>query len=145
MSTNKFSCFVSNTDASVPLRLQVYLNKTLKHDLLPNETAQKIEIEFKDDDQCDYQLEFVMSGKLPEHTKIDDAGKIVKDAMLSITKFELDDFGVDHLVQKQAKYTHDVNQTGSLSEHRFYEHMGCNGTVVFDFTSPAYLWILEQL
>ena len=42
-------------------------------------------------------------------------------------------------------YRHDYNGTTDPFDDEFYGEMGCNGTVSLKFTTPIYLWLLENL
>jgi len=46
---------------------------------------------------------------------------------------------------KLAQYQHDFNGTGNPTIDKFYGEMGCNGTVSLKFTTPIYLWLLENM
>ena len=96
-------------------------------------------------EEGDRTFDIVLSGKTSEHTKIDEAGNIVSDVLIKITNIALDDINIDQLMSEQAVYTHDSNGTTELTEHKFFGPMGCNGTVTLKFTSPFYLWLLENM
>jgi hypothetical protein len=51
---------------------------------------------------------------------------------------------IDHTID-QLVYEHNANGTGPLVQDKFYGEMGCNGTVTLEFSSPTYLWLLEQM
>jgi hypothetical protein len=44
-----------------------------------------------------------------------------------------------------AKYQHDFNGTGKLTTQNFYGELGCNGTVSLKFSTPIYIWLLENM
>jgi len=97
------------------------------------------------DDDSEHELKFVLKNKLSTHTKIDDQGNIVKDAVLTIANVTFDDIKLGHMFDKLAVYHHDHNGTTPAGQHRFYGDMGCNGHVSLKFTSPIYLWLLENM
>lgn len=140
--TLKFT--VSATDYSVPLGLRVSLDGTVFYENAGVDSETQIQHQLSDDDG-EHELTFELFGKQPEHTKIDDAGNIVSDAMLSISEIEIDEIDIDQITQFQAVYHHDVNGTQPPQQDRFYGHMGCNGTVQLKFTTPVYLWLLENM
>jgi hypothetical protein len=76
---------------------------------------------------------------------LDAQGNIVSDQVIKLDQFRLDDIELDQLVWQHATYQHDQNGHAELSQHGFYGVMGCNGTVTFEFDSPVYLWLLENL
>jgi len=45
----------------------------------------------------------------------------------------------------RAVYVHDFNGTGKFVNKQFFGEMGCNGTVELKFSSPFYLWLLENM
>ena len=49
------------------------------------------------------------------------------------------------MLVEQAVYTHDFNGTQPEIEDTFFGEMGCNGTVSLRFTTPIYLWLLENM
>jgi hypothetical protein len=97
------------------------------------------------DDENDHVLKLVLKGKLPEHTTIGPTGEIVSDAMLEIRNLSFDDISLGHMFYEQAVYTHDFNGTDAKTQHDFFGHMGCNGTVELKFSTPVYLWLLEHM
>ncbi len=101
--------------------------------------------EFDDDTETSHRLEIELSGKESRHTVIDSAGTILQDSLLRIWDFELDDIALKHLFYERCEYHHDTNGQSTLEKHQFWGEMGCNGVVIFDFGSPVYLWLLENM
>ncbi len=91
------------------------------------------------------QLQFVLKNKTADHTIIDDRGKIVKDAFLTISKFCINDIELGDQFPLQCRYHHDFNGSQEPLVVPYYGDLGCNGEVVFDFQSPVYYWILESI
>ena len=98
-----------------------------------------------DDSVAEYQLQFTLKNKLPEHTKLDEHNNIVSDARLLIKNLSLNEIELRHVLTEQAIYTHDYNGTGPVIQDKFFGEMGCNGTVSLAFTAPVYLWLLENI
>lgn len=140
----KFSCKISCTDTQVPLSLQIWLDDQCIFDKSPVQESLVFEHEFPNSD-AEHELRIVMKGKRTEHTHIDESGNIVGDACLSITDVTFDEIQLGHLFTKLATYEHDFNGTGQLTQDKFYGTMGCNGTVTLKFTTPVYLWLLENM
>ena len=138
----KFS--VSSTDYSVPLGLRISVDHDIVYENAHVSTPADVQYPLSDDDGK-HELTFELFGKLPEHTQIDGDGNIVSDAMLSIVGVEIDEIDIDQITQFQAVYNHDCNGTQPPIEDKFYGHMGCNGTVTLKFTTPVYLWLLENM
>jgi hypothetical protein len=86
-----------------------------------------------------------MKNKTIDLTKIDEEGKILKDACLTISDVAFEDIELGHMFTEQTSYTHDFNGTQAEISDKFYGSMGCNGTVSLKFTTPIYLWLLENM
>jgi hypothetical protein len=97
------------------------------------------------DDNTTHVFEIELIGKLPEHTQIDEHGNIIQDRVVEITRVALDDIELGHLVTETAIYHHDSNGTTDARTDRFYGTMGCNGRVELKFTTPIYMWLLENM
>jgi hypothetical protein len=143
MSTAKlsFSAAASGPD----LRLLVRLDDQLIYDAHPVAEPLTIEHEFDDSEERDHVLSFEMQGKLPEHTMIDEAGEIFEDRCLFITDIAFEDIPLGHMVTEVALYHHDTNGSTDPVVENFYGTMGCNGRVELRFSTPFYLWLLENM
>ena len=142
--TIKFQCDLDTTNPSIPLRFEVLLDgknmfKT-EHVVGPYQVAFDLI-----DDDANHQIQFVMTGKTQEHTKIDDNGNITSDTLLKISNVQVDDIILDQFLYNLVEYVHDFNSTQTAITGKFYGNMGCNGTVTFEFTTPFYLWLLENM
>ena len=138
-------CFtVMSTDYSVPLGLKVILDNNIVYEKPHISSEEQIQLLMSDDDG-EHELTFELFGKKPEHTKINETGDIVEDAILSILAVKVDDIDIDQLAQSHTVYYHDFNGTKPLMQDRFYGSMGCNGQVKLKFTTPFYLWFLENM
>ncbi len=134
---------VSNTDPESPLQLQVHMDNELLGSLLITQPIDVVyDLELEDDE---HELCLTLVGKTAAHTVIDEQGTIIKDAMLQFSNVEMDDINIDSMLQKLAVYTHDFNGSGKPTQESFFHALGCNGTVSLKFTSPIYLWLLENM
>ena len=97
------------------------------------------------DDEAEHEFKFVMKNKTPEHTVVDAAGNITKDAMLSIANVTFDEIKLGQVFIKQSVYHHSFNGSQAPIEDKFFGDMGCNGHVSLPFTTPIYLWLLENM
>ena len=97
------------------------------------------------DDEAEHELKFVMKNKTPEHTVVDDNGNITKDAVLSVANVAFDDIELGHVFVDRAVYHHNFNGSQDAIEDKFFGPMGCNGHVSLQFTTPIYLWLLENM
>ena len=135
---------VNSTDYSVPLGMRISLDNNIIYENTHVSASAEIQHQLLDNDGK-HELTFELFGKQPEYTKIDDDGNIVSDAMLSVSGIEIDGIDLDQIFQSLAVYHHDFNGTQPPQQDRFYGHIGCNGTVQLKFTTPVYLWLLENM
>ena len=144
METVQISFDVETSDSECPLGIQIWLDDSL---LLDNAHV-KEKIAFAhgiSDDDGEHQLRIVISGKTTGHTQVDDQGNIIKDATLQISTVTIDGIDVNQLFLEKCVYTHDFNGTQPEIQDTFHGVAGCNGTIVFEFTTPIYLWLLESM
>jgi hypothetical protein len=144
MNSVKFSCVVAPSDTAVPLGCEIWIDNACVFDQDHVNEPTVVEHEFSDDDD-EHVLRIVLKNKLPEHTRIDDQDNIVSDALLSVTEISFDEIDCSQIVQDLAVYQHDLNGTAPEIADRFFGDMGCNGTVELKFTTPVYLWLLENM
>ena len=144
MSTVKFSCVVAPSDTAMPLGCEIWIDDACVFD--QDHVNEPVDVEhiFSDADS-ERTLRTKLKNKLPEHTQIDDQGNIVSDALLSVTEISFDEIDCTQIVQDLAVYRHNLNSTGPEITDRFFGDMGCNGTVELKFTTPVYLWLLENM
>jgi hypothetical protein len=143
MQTAKLGFRISATEAV--LDFSVILDGKIQWQGCPGTNMQEITLEFDDADDESHVLEFVLSGKTIKHTKITDQGKITSDVTVRIENISFDNIEIDQIVSELAEYHHDFNGTQSAVIERFYGEIGCNGTVRLEFTTPIYLWLLENM
>ena len=144
MSTALISCSINTTDATAKLGIEVWLDD--QQILNQDHVAELIEFKYDlPDDDAEHKLRFVMKNKTAEHTTIDDEGAIIKDACLTVDNLAFDEVELKQIFIDQAVYTHNFNGTKAETQEKFYGEMGCNGTVSLKFTTPIYLWLLENM
>lgn len=127
------------------LHLQVLLDDQEIQSFEATSHGHRVQLELNDDVEADHCLSMIMSGKLSEHTEIDEQGHILADRMIEITDVRMDDIELDYVFTQVAEYTHDRNGTAEEIKDGFYGTMGCNGRVDFRFNTPVYLWLLENM
>jgi hypothetical protein len=145
LETAKISFDIETSDAECPLSIEIRLGNMV---LLKNNHVQdKITFEYdiNDVDDGDHELQIVLTGKTSNHTIVDETNAIIKDATLTISNVVIDDLDINQLFLEKCVYTHDFNGTQSKIEDSFYGIAGCNGTISFKFTTPIYLWLLENM
>jgi hypothetical protein len=96
------------------------------------------------DDEGTHVMELVMSGKTAADTVINEQGEIQSDRVLEICDLVFDDVQLGHVFYEKARYHHDHNSTSDPVDVGFFGTMGCNGRVSLEFSSPVYLWLLEN-
>ena len=136
-----FRCEITTSDATAPLNLRVILNDKVIFNQQIKETV-PFECWIPDAEQ-QHVLVFEMSGKTQAHTIVNDAGEIVKDAFLKLSNFSIDEIELTNI--KTFEYEHDFNGTAEKTTDLFYGYMGCNGRVTVKFSTPIYLWLLENM
>jgi hypothetical protein len=144
MNIVKFSCVVAPSDTATPLGCEIWIDDTCVFALDHVNSPTFVAHEFSDADG-EHTLRIRLKNKLPEHTQIDDQDNIVSDALLSVTEILFDEIDCTQIVQELAVYRHSLNGTGPEIEDQFFGDMGCNGTVELKFTTPMYLWLLENM
>lgn len=141
IQTANISCRISAPGPG--LHLRVTMDDTILFDGDPNGDHPLL-LTMTDDD-ADHALVFELSGKTPQHTKIDQDGQILEDLVVKVTDIAFDEIQLGHVLTAKAVYRHDFNGTADPVEEKFYGVMGCNGTVTLPFTTPIYLWLLENM
>lgn len=144
METVKISFDVETSDSKCPLGIEIWLDDVV---LLTNDHVQET-VSFSHDimdHDGEHELRIVMLGKTSDHTIVDEAGNIAKDATLAISNFEIDGLDINQLFFEKCVYTHDFNGTQPEIADNFFGTAGCNGTISFSFSTPIYLWLLENM
>ena len=141
----KLTAEISTTNSAIPLALEIWLNDQLLEDINP--VAGTLNVSYDIDDSVDktHVLKFKLKNKLPEHTKIDSDGNIVDDVLIKIDHINLDEIDLDRVFNQLSVYRHNFNGTGPETTEKFCGTMGCNGEVSFEFATPFYIWLLENM
>jgi hypothetical protein len=144
MDNTKITFEVSTTDSGSRLGFETWLDDQLVFDTNHLEKPTEICVPVSDD-EAEHELRFVLKNKLPEHTRLSAAGEIESDVVVEISNIAFDGIVLGHIFTEQAVYTHNVNGTAEMAQHNFYGIMGCNGTVSLKFSTPVYIWLLENM
>lgn len=146
---SQISFDISSTDAynedHNPIALSVFIDKECVFHTDCFRWAQNIQIPISDEDNNEHELRVEISGKTPDHTVIDAQGNILKDIVIELSNFTVDGIDINQLFQEKTVYTHNFNGTKDTIEDQFFGIAGCNGTISFRFTTPIYLWLLENM
>jgi hypothetical protein len=97
------------------------------------------------EDDAEHELRVVLKHKKSEHTTVDANGNITRDAVINVGSFEFEDIDVNQVVQEQAVYHHNFNGSAADVQDKFFGNMGCNGTLSLKFSTPIYIWLLENM
>jgi len=98
------------------------------------------------DNAAQHRLRLLLEGKRKQDTDLAQDGQILQDLVVIADNFVLDGIRIDALVREFAVYKHDQNgNLATVQDHPFYNQLGCNGELIFEFTTPAYLWLLERM
>ena len=145
MDTTKLSFDIETSDAECPMGIEIWLDDAVL--LSNNHVQEKIRFshDIGDDGVGERKLRIVISGKPSDYTQVDDQGNIIKDATLQISQVEIDTLDVNQLFLDKCVYTHDFNGTQPEIADTFHGIAGCNGTISFEFSTPIYLWLLENM
>ena len=135
---------LTSSDYAAALGFEVLLDDVLLLSIDHVNKPMPVSLEIPDD-EGEHEFKFVMKHKTPEHTVVDDAGNITADAMLSIANMAFDGIDPGYFFIEQCVYHHDFNGSQAPIEDEFYGDMGCNGHVSLVFTTPIYLWLLENM
>ena len=133
----------ANSYGQIGLQLTVRFDNLIIFDSRLTDTPVTVQHEFVDNRP--HVLEIIMSGKEPRDTVLDNKGRILEDRLIDIEDIMLDDIDITSIVRRQATYTHNFNGSQPKTVGEFYSIMGCNGTVRFEFDSPVYNWLLENM
>jgi len=144
MEKTKITFSVSPTDSQAKLGFEAWLNDQKVVDIDHVQALTEILIPV-DDSEAEHVLKLVLKGKQPAHTTINESGEIVSDARLQISNLAVDSIILGQIVIEKTTYTHDFNGHSDVIKDQFFGIMGCNGTVELRFTTPIYLWLLENM
>ena len=143
-NTTTISGFIDSSDKKITLGTEVWIDNIC---VVNVEHVDRI-VHFShvlEEDNAEHELRIVMKHKTPDHTELDDAGNIIRDAMLSISDIKFDEIALGQVLLNKAVYTHDFNGSQPPVDDKFFGDLGCNGTVSLKFTAPTYLWLLENM
>jgi hypothetical protein len=132
----------SNTSAGLQLNLK--FNNSLVKSFMLTDKVQEFCYEF-DNSPSNHVMEFEIANKLPSFTKLNECDQIVEDIVAEIFDIKLSDIKVDDEFYQHCVYFHDYNGTTKPTIDHFYRFAGCNGTIKFEFYTPVYLWLYDNI
>ena len=143
-NTTTITGFIDSSDKKITIGTEVWIDDIC---VVNVEHVDRI-VHFShvlEEDNAEHELRIVMKHKTPDHTELDNAGNIIRDAMLSISDIKFDEIALGQVLLNKAVYTHDFNGSQPPVDDKFFGDLGCNGTVSLKFTAPTYLWLLENM
>jgi hypothetical protein len=106
-------------------------------------------------EEGNHSLEIVLQNKSDQDTVMDQKGNILSDLLLNIDSIEIDDIDLGPLVWTCSIYKPDypksyVQHCESIGHNLLPElqecvNLGWNGRWILSFTSPFYIWLLENI
>ena len=148
MDKIKLSLDITNPSEFHNLGIELWLNKTKFFDNPVAPGTHHVEYDFDGSDGEHYfkiRLKDKNKNADNEHTKINEAGEIISDVLIFVSNISLDEILIDQLMYEKAEYVHDGNGSKTIAVHKFYGNLGCNGHVQLKFSTPVYLWLLENM
>lgn len=131
-------------DPSKPLGFEFWVNDQQITNIDAVSESASLRCEFDNEQEQTHQVKIVVKNKTADHTRVNEQGEIVQDSLLEIKNFKVDDFEIDQVVRTNAVYRHNFNGSQDWVDDKFYNTVGCNGTITFEFSTPSYLWLLEN-
>ena len=146
MEQSKFSFELIPTNPAAELGFEAWINNQCVFNTDHVTESMVVTGILPDDNvETDHTLKIVLKNKLLEHTTISESGEILHDACLEITGLTFDDIELGQIVNELAVYEHNFNGNADQIKDKFFGTMGCNGTVTIKFSTPIYLWLLENM
>jgi hypothetical protein len=148
MEKIKLSLDITNPSEFHNLGIELWIDKAKFFDSLIAPGTHHIIHEFEvEEGDHSFKIKFKNKNKNKsnEHTKINEDGSIISDALINVSNIWLDEIKIDQLLYEKAEYVHDSNGLETIAVHPFYGNFGCNGHVQLKFSTPIYLWLLENM
>ena len=146
MKNSIFSFKLTPSNPAAKLGFEVWINEQCMFET--DHVNESIEITGDlpaDNIEAEHTLRLILKNKQPEHTQVDESGNIVADSLLEITELTFDEVALGQIVNDLTVYNHDFNGSQAPIQEQFFGTMGCNGSVELKFTTPIYLWLLENM
>jgi hypothetical protein len=144
MDKIKLSLDITNPSEFHNLGIELWIDKAKFFDNLIGPGTHHVINEFESN-EADHEFKIILKNKTDEHTSIDEAGNIVEDVLINVKNISLDEINIDRLVVSHSEYHHSGNDSYKQQPHKFYGNLGCNGTVMLKFSTPVYIWLLENM
>jgi hypothetical protein len=113
-----------------------------------------VEFEYDLEGEQEYSLVINRSGKDKNQTVVNEKGDLIKDQLLHIKSIQIDEIDIGALIY-EGLYTPEYPEPWATQQHeagnqlpksfKNVTQMGHNGKWKFTFSSPFYMWLLENL
>ena len=141
-----------NPTAEIQLSGKTYFPQTEITGTKENPTLIEFEAELEEDKE--YTFSILRQGKERGQTVVNENGDILKDQLLHIKSIEIDEIDLGNLIHR-ALYTPEFPEPWATQQREAgvkleeswtnVDSMGHNGKWELPFTSPFYMWLLENL
>jgi len=139
-----FSCVVNTNIPTNPINLQILLDDVVMFNKIIT-AEETVSFDFAQD-ETNHILRFLISGKDNSHIVRDEQDNVLDSTELSITNISFNDTDItDIITVSPLIYKHNYNGNGENVIGKFYGIAGCNGEITLNFTTPIYLWLLENM
>ena len=146
MQQSTFSFDLTPTNPAVKLGFEAWINDQCVFDTDCVSSTVTVTGDLPSDNvEAKHALKLVLKNKRPEHTQLSDSGQILQDSCLTVSNLVFDGIKLGQIVNELAVYYHNFNGTCPAIKEQFFGTMGCNGTVELKFSTPIYLWLLENM
>jgi hypothetical protein len=100
---------------------------------------------FQDLSESDHQLRIRLENK-EDSDVVQENGNIVKDMLLNIEDITIDDISLGHLLWKATYYPDEkkIFNGKEIESLTGCVNLGWNGSYIITFSSPFYVWLLEN-
>lgn len=106
-----------------------------------------VEFESAVTENAEHQLVVKLLNKTNADVVVEN-GEIVKDTLLNIVSVEVDDIDLGSLIWTHSVYQPDHPQKFNneiVTELKNCVNLGWNGSYILPFTTPFYIWLLENI
>jgi hypothetical protein len=109
----------------------------------PSEQVQYIDFSYDFVENSTNKLQIRLTNKdNSDVVQNEDCTEILKDMLLNIVSIEIDDIDLGQLVWSCSKFIADDPNRPTLAK---CVNLGWNGAYTIEFSSPFYLWLLENI
>ena len=127
-------------------KIKVAINNDI---LLDTQLEEKLDFEqaVELNEDSSHQLTFTLYNKTANDTVLED-GIIKQDTLVKLSQLQIENANLTDTMSLNKDvfyYEHDTNGTAQLEKHQLYNTLGCNGTATINFSTPFYIWSLENL